>query len=190
MKDNSSVFFSTNLYTQDKKQFSDFWMVGWKFTKFLMSCLKLQVRFFLKLCITLQCHDKLFCWNYVKFQLKKLQSSYVSWPWRVMQNFTKNWLVISKITRIWWILTHALKSLKNVRFDWFLLCKEVNVWPKKKAEKLSFMTLKSDRKLEEKRTYGLENDKKNLTNFHQSTRKCQNWDFDGVILSKVENVWA
>ena len=38
-------FFSSNLYTLDKKQFSDFWMVGWKFTKFLMSCLKLQVSF-------------------------------------------------------------------------------------------------------------------------------------------------
>ena len=45
MKDNSSVFFSSNLYTLDKKQFSDFWMVGWKFIKFLMSCLKLQVSF-------------------------------------------------------------------------------------------------------------------------------------------------
>ena len=38
-------FFSSNLYTLNKKQFSDFWMVGWKFTKFLMSCLKLQVSF-------------------------------------------------------------------------------------------------------------------------------------------------
>ena len=34
-------FFSSNLYTLDKKQFSDFWLVGWKFTKFLMSRLKL-----------------------------------------------------------------------------------------------------------------------------------------------------
>ena len=38
-------FFSSNLYTLEKKQFSDFWMVGWKFTKFLVSCLKLQVSF-------------------------------------------------------------------------------------------------------------------------------------------------
>ena len=37
--------FSSNLYTLGKKQFSDFWMVWWKFTKFLMSCLKLQVSF-------------------------------------------------------------------------------------------------------------------------------------------------
>ena len=49
------------------------------------------------------------------------------------------------------------------------------------------MTLKSDAKFEEKLTCGLENDMRNLVNFHQSTQKCQNWDFDGVLLSKVEN---
>ena len=38
-------FLSLNLYTLDKKQFSDFWMVRWKFTKFFMSCLKLRVSF-------------------------------------------------------------------------------------------------------------------------------------------------
>ena len=52
------------------------------------------------------------------------------------------------------------------------------------------MTLKSDAKLEEKRTCCLENDMRNLANFHQSTRKCQNWNFDKILLSKVENVWA
>ena len=50
------------------------------------------------------------------------------------------------------------------------------------------MTLKSDAKFEEKLTYGLENDMRCLANFHQSTGKCQNWDFDGNLLSQVENV--
>ena len=50
------------------------------------------------------------------------------------------------------------------------------------------MTLKSDAKFEEKLTCGLKNDMRNLANFHQSTQKCQNSDFDGVLLSKVENV--
>ena len=50
------------------------------------------------------------------------------------------------------------------------------------------MMLESDRKLEEKVTCGLENDMKNLENFHQSTRKSRNWDFYSVLLSKVENV--
>ena len=43
-------------------------------------------------------------------------------------------------------------------------------------------------KFEEKLTCCLQNDAKNLANFHQSTGKCQNWNFDGFILSKVENV--
>ena len=50
------------------------------------------------------------------------------------------------------------------------------------------MALKSDTKFEEKLTCRLENDMKNLADFHQSTRKCQNWNFNGILLSKVENV--
>ena len=48
------------------------------------------------------------------------------------------------------------------------------------------MTLKSDAKFEEKLTCGLENDMRNLANFHQNTQKSQNWNFDGILLSKEE----
>ena len=48
------------------------------------------------------------------------------------------------------------------------------------------MTLESDAKFEEKLTCGLENDMKNLANFHQSTRKYQNWDFDGFFYPNQE----
>ena len=51
-----------------------------------------------------------------------------------------------------------------------------------------FHGTKGDTKFEEKLTCGLENDMRNLANFHQSTQKCQNWNFDGILLSKVENV--
>ena len=50
--------------------------------------------------------------------------------------------------------------------------------------------MKSDAKFEEKLTCGLENYMSNFANFHQSTQKFQNWDFDGILLSKVENVSA
>ena len=50
------------------------------------------------------------------------------------------------------------------------------------------MTLKSDAEFEKKLTCGLENDMRNMANFHLSTSKCQNWDFDGILLSKVENL--
>ena len=52
------------------------------------------------------------------------------------------------------------------------------------------MTLKSDAKIEEKLACCLENDMRNFANFHQSTQKCQNWNFDKIFLSRVENVWA
>ena len=50
------------------------------------------------------------------------------------------------------------------------------------------MTMRSDAKFEEKLTCCLENDMRNLENFHQSTQKCQNWNFYSILLPKVENV--
>ena len=52
------------------------------------------------------------------------------------------------------------------------------------------MTLESDAKFEENLTCGWKNDMRNLANFHQSTRKSQNWDFHRILSSKVENSWA
>ena len=47
------------------------------------------------------------------FWAKKVQRSYVSWHWRVMQNLKKNWHAVWKMTwRIWQIFTRALESLK------------------------------------------------------------------------------
>ena len=41
-----------------------------------------------------------------------------------------------------------------------------------------------------KLTCRLKNDIRNVVNIHQSTWKSENWDFDGIFLSKVENLWA
>ena len=60
-----------------------------------------------------------------------LQRSYVSWKWRMMQNLKWNWLVSSKETwGIWWILTWALKSFKNLNYYGLRLTK-VYVWAEK-----------------------------------------------------------
>ena len=48
------------------------------------------------------------------------------------------------------------------------------------------MPLNIDAKFEGKLTFAFKNDMKNLGNFHQSTWKSQNLDFDGILLSKVE----
>ena len=52
------------------------------------------------------------------------------------------------------------------------------------------MKLKRDTKFELKLTCCLENDMTNFANFHQSTQKYQNWNFDKMLLSKVENTSA
>ena len=70
-----------------------------------------------------------------------------------------------------------------------LTCKVYKVWPKK-VQTSSLMTLKSDAKFEEKLTCFLESDMRNLVNFQQSIWKYLNWDFDGILLSKIEIAWA
>ena len=50
------------------------------------------------------------------------------------------------------------------------------------------MTPECDAKFEEKLACGLDNDMRNLANFHQSTRNSQSWDFHLILSQKVENV--
>ena len=76
--------------------------------------------------------DRLLSLKVYKISAKKVQRSYVSWHWRLMQDLIKKTqFVVSKMTRICWILIQALKSLENSHFDWSLLCKTYNVWPKR-----------------------------------------------------------
>ena len=55
-----------------------------------------------------------FCWKYIKIFAKKVQRSYVSLPWTLMHNLKKNWSVVSKMTRIWWVLA-LMFDLKKYR---------------------------------------------------------------------------
>ena len=65
-----------------------------------------------------------------------------------MQNSKKNWFVVSKMTRIWWILTWALKILKmSILIGSF--CAKYITFYLKSTEELHFMTLKSDAKFNE-----------------------------------------
>ena len=57
----------------------------------------------------------------------------------------------------------SLKSLNNLHFNGLLLTKVYNVWAKND------------------KVCGLENDKRNLADFHQCTRKHQNWDFHWAL---------
>ena len=73
---------------------------------------------------------------------------------------------------------------KTFSFQWAPFEQSLYCLSWKFTEELSFMTLKSDAKFEEKLTCGLENDMRNMANFHQSNWKSQNWDIDGLIKSK------
>ena len=69
----------------------------------------------------------LLLWVY-KTLAKIVQRSYASWQQRLKQNLKKKRFLISKMTRTWLILIRELN--KNLSFDWSLLCKLHNVWPK------------------------------------------------------------
>ena len=136
-----------------------------------------------KICTLMGC----FWPKYIMLQLRKHRE--------VMFDGTQDWL-----KKIEGKLICCFKNDKNlVNFDpstqkspkfalWYVL--SGNVWPKKVLVELSFMTLESDAKFEGKLTFACKNDMSNLRNFHQSTWKSQNWDFDGILLPKVENAWA
>ena len=48
-----------------------------------------------------------------KYLDEKVQKSYVSWNWRVMQSLKENWLLVPNMTwGIWWILMRAVASLE------------------------------------------------------------------------------
>ena len=83
-----------------------------------------------------------------------------------------------------------LSTQKSQRFSlsWALFEQIMHCLSYESTEDLSFMTLKNDAKFEEKLVCCLENDMRNFANFHQSTRKSQNRNFDKILSSKVENV--
>ena len=114
-----------------------------------------------------------FCWKYIQFHLKKVQRNYASWYWRLMKNLNKNQFVVAKLKRIWWILIQTLKSLLNLHFHWSFCAKYIVFDLKKSTEELSFMTLKSHVKFEEKLPCSLKNDMRILANFHQNIEKSK-----------------
>ena len=54
--------------------------------------------------------DRFLLLKVYEISAKKVQKSYVSWYWRVVQNLNKNQFLVSKMTRIWWIDPSTKKS--------------------------------------------------------------------------------
>ena len=112
---------------------------------------------------------------------EKVQKSYISRHWRVMQSLRKNWLLVRKMTwGIWWILILNLKicTLMCYFCQWHM-----NFQLKKYRRIVSQETeLKTDPNFEEKLTFCLTNDMKNWVNFNKSSGRSENLHFDGLLL--------
>ena len=71
--------------------------------------------------------------NVYKILAKKVQRSYVSWPWILMQNLKKNWCVVSKMTRTW-------RNLKVSKMCTFICsyCAKYSMFDLKKYRRVIF----------------------------------------------------
>ena len=68
--------------------------------------------------------DRLLCWKCIKFQLKRVWRSYISWYHRVVKNLKKSLFFVSKMTRICQIFIRTLKSAKIGIFMGFFCPKQ------------------------------------------------------------------
>ena len=71
---------------------------------------------------------------------------------------------------------------ESLHFDVVIFTVGYKVSAKKSTEELSLMTLKKDPNFEEKLTFYLKNDMRNLVNFNLSSGKSENLHFDGLLL--------
>ena len=98
------------------------------------------------------------------------------------------WLAVSKLTSgILQILTQALENLKTLYFNGLFLNKVYNVWAKKGAPDSTEYWCNILRKTD----LCFQKWDDEFSKFSpEHIRKSRNWDFDGIFLSKEENVWA
>ena len=122
-----------------------------------------------------------YCAKYLKLQLKSI---------KVMQNLKKNWFPVSKWQEFGEFLSeHPKFSKVSTLIGSF--CSKYITFDLKKYRGVIFdeTDWKVMQNLKKNWLNGLENDIRNMESFNQSNWKCQNWDFDGILLPKVENVW-
>ena len=121
---------------------------------------------------------------------KKVQKSYVSWHWRMMQSLKKKLTLDSK-NDMKNLVNFNLSSGKseNLHFDILLLSIAHKV-SAKKVQKNYLSWHKGDPNFEEKLTFCLKNYMRNLVNFNPRSRKSKNLHFDGLLLLKLCSVWA
>ena len=103
---------------------------------------------------------------------RKINLSFQNWH----KKFDKFWSEHSKVSKMFTLMGSfwakyillGLKKYRGVIFhdieDWYKIWRKRDQWFEKRHD--------------------------NWENLHQSTWKCQNWNFDKIVLSTVENAWA
>ena len=134
----------------------------WKLTCGLKSDIRNLVNFYVSSWKSKNWHfDWIRLSKVYKYLDEKVQKSYVSWHWRVMQSLKKNWLLVPKMTwGIWWILMRAVTSLRIFTLIGYFGRKYVMFELKKYRGTVSW-----------KMTYGFKNSISDLVNFHTSSWK-------------------
>ena len=109
---------------------------------------------------------------------------------RVISNNTEEELALGSKNDMTNLVNFNASSGKSeiLHFDMLLFLIAYKVSAKKSTEELPLMTLRSDPYFEEKFTFCLKNDMRNLVNFNSSSGKSENVHFDGIFLTKVCNV--
>ena len=70
-----------------------------------------------KICTLMGCFSS----KYIMLQLRKYREVMFDGTQDGQKKLRENWFVVSKMKGIWWILIRALKSPKNLHFDWSFL---------------------------------------------------------------------
>ena len=100
------------------------------------------------------------CWKSIKFQLKKYRG--------VMSYDTEKWCKTWRKTNLFFKTWEEFGNLRSEHSKASKTCTLIGPFH---AKYIIF-------------------DLKNLEKFYQSAQKFQNWNFDALLLFKVENVWA
>ena len=102
----------------------------------------------------------------------------------MIQKLKRNWLVLNMTWGTSQILTRALKSMKNLCFNWLLVTKVYIVWATKVLRSYLSQHWGDMQILKKNWLVFWKKNWKICQIFHQSTWKCQKWDFDEILLSK------
>ena len=123
-----------------------------------------------------------------KVSAKKVQKSYLSWQWRVMQSLKKKLTCGFKYDIRNLVNFHpTAQKPKKFLFDGLFLFKVYKVWATKMQRSYLSWHWRVMQQLKENWLLTW-NDVRNLVNFYTSSQKSDNLHFDGLVLSKAYKV--